>query len=167
MGETLPRATSAGRVHRTASGQVRIVLPFALATWVLVAALPTPAADPEDVDSRQWVKLPAPMQAHMLANMRDHLAALNEILVSMARGDLDAAAETAESRLGMSALEAHGARHMAPFMPEGMRRSGTAMHRAASRFARKAQEGDPLPAYRALAEVTSACVACHAGYRIR
>ena len=55
----------------------------------------------------------------------------------------------------------------AQFMPEGMRQAGTGMHRAASRFALKAQEGDELPAYAALSEITSACVACHSGYRIR
>ena len=52
-------------------------------------------------------------------------------------------------------------------MPKGMQDAGTAMHKAASRFALKAQEGEVLPAYKALNEVTSACVACHAGYRIR
>ncbi len=118
-------------------------------------------------DSRQFVQLPAMMQDHMMSNMRDHLAAINEILVHMKQGDLDKAAEVAESRLGMSSLASHGASHMAGFMPEGMRQAGTNMHRAASRFALKAQEGEVLTAYSALAEVTSACVACHAGYRIR
>lgn len=118
-------------------------------------------------DPRQMVKLPDMMQQHMLSNMRDHMATLNEILIDMASGQLDKAADIAESRLGMSSLEAHGASHMAKFMPEGMRKAGTSMHRAASRFALRAQEGDPLPAYRALTEVTSACVACHSAYRIR
>ena len=81
--------------------------------------------------------------------------------------ETDKAADVAETRLGMSSLEAHGASHMARFMPEGMRQAGTRMHKVASRFARKAQEGDALPAYKALAEVTAACVSCHAGYRIR
>jgi len=118
-------------------------------------------------DSRQFVELPIVMQHHMLANMRDHLAAINEILTNMANGQLDQAAEVAESRLGMSSLESHGASHMAKFMPQGMRQAGTDMHRAASRFALIAQEGEALPAYHALSEVTSACVACHSGYRIR
>jgi len=40
-------------------------------------------------------------------------------------------------------------------------------HPAASRrFARTAEEGDPLPAYKALQEVTAACVACHTAYRV-
>jgi len=118
-------------------------------------------------DSRQLVELPEMMQQHMMSNMRDHLVAINEILIYMANGQLDQAAEVAESRLGMSSLESHGASHMAKFMPEGMRQAGTNMHRAASRFALKAQEGEVLPAYNTLSEITSTCVACHSGYRIR
>jgi len=107
------------------------------------------------------------MQQHMLSNMRDHLAAINEILGLLGSDQLDQAAETAEHRLGMSSLQSHGASHMAGLMPEGMRQAGTSMHKAASRFALKAQEGDPLAAYRALTDITSACVACHSGYRIK
>lgn len=118
-------------------------------------------------DKRQLVELPEMMQHHMLSNMRDHLLAINEILTLMGDGKLDKAAEIAEQRLGMSSLESHGAEHMASFMPEGMRKAGTSMHKAASRFALKAQEGELLPAYRMLSNVTSSCIACHSGYRIR
>lgn len=118
-------------------------------------------------DDRRLVELPPMMQSHMLMNMRDHLISLNAILQHLDMGELDQAAEVAESRLGMSSLELHGASHMAGFMPEGMRNIGTRMHQAASRFALKAQEGDPLQAYRALSEITTECVACHSGYRIR
>jgi cytochrome c556 len=118
-------------------------------------------------DSRQLVKLPGMMQEHMLSNMRDHLATVNDILHALADKDLDRAAKEAEQRLGMSSLERHGASHMAPFMPKEMREMGTAMHRAASRFAIKAQEGDVTAAYGALKDVTAACVACHSAYRIR
>ena len=120
-----------------------------------------------DDDARMLVQLPEMMQQHMMSNMRDHLVAINEILIKMANGDFEEAAEVAEYRLGMSSLESHGASHMAKFMPEGMRHAGTEMHRAASRFALKAQEEEALPAYNALSEVTSACVTCHSGYRIR
>jgi len=120
-----------------------------------------------DNDSRQLVKLPEMMQQHMMSNMRDHLVVINEILINLANDKLDQAADIAESRLGMTSLKSHGASHMVKFMPEGMQQAGTAMHRAASRFALKAQEGEVLPAYGALSEVTSACVACHSGYRIR
>ena len=118
-------------------------------------------------DEREVVLMPKMMQEHLLANMRDHLSALNEILAKLAAGELDEAGEIAESRLGMSSLESHGASHMAKVMPEEMRRVGTSMHRAASKFALKAQEGEVLPAYGALAEVTAACVACHSAFRVR
>lgn len=135
---------------------------FAIGCLLVVAHAPLVADD-----SRLMVQLPEKMQQHMLANMRDHLAAINEILHKMAAHEPDQAADVAEARLGMSSLESHGAAHMAGFMPEGMREAGNEMHRAASRFALRAEEGDAKAAYAALAEVTSACVACHAAYRIR
>lgn len=118
-------------------------------------------------DTRELVEMPAPMQEHMLANMRDHLAAIDEILAALNSEDFDQAARVAEFRLGMSSLDSHGASHMARVMPATMREMGTEMHRAASRFARTAEEGDALRAYRSLQAVTRSCVACHAAYRIR
>jgi hypothetical protein len=118
-------------------------------------------------DTRELVQFPEMMQQHMMANMRDHLKSINEILLNLANDDLDAAAQIAEQRLGMSSLESHNASHMAKFMPEGMRLAGTSMHKAASHFALKAAEGELLPAYKLLTEITSACVTCHAAYRIR
>lgn len=117
-------------------------------------------------DNRQLVKLPDRMQQHMLANMRDHLETINKILILMSNDRLDEASNLAESRLGMSSLELHHASQMAKFMPEGMRKAGTNMHHAASQFALKVEEGDLIPAYKALTKVTSACVACHSSYRI-
>jgi len=118
-------------------------------------------------DSRILVEMPEMMQNHMMSNMRDHLETINKILIYLANDEMNEAAEIAEQRLGMSSLKLHGASHMAKFMPEAMRKAGTNMHRKASRFALKAQEGELLPAYKMLSEVTSACVSCHSGYRIR
>ena len=116
-------------------------------------------------DTRKLVEMPEMMKAHQLANMRDHLMAINEILLAMGNDEFDSAAKIAEERLGMSSLGSHGASHMARVIPKEMGAIGTSMHRAASRFALKAEEGEPLPAYKALQEVTSACVACHAAYK--
>ena len=118
-------------------------------------------------DTRQFVKLPEMMQQHMMSNMRDHLVVINEILLYLGNNEMDKAAEVAEQRLGMSSLGTHGASHMAGFMPEGMRKAGTAMHKNASHFALKAQEGDLISAYKSLSQVTSSCVACHSAYRIK
>ena len=118
-------------------------------------------------DNRTLVDFPPPMQAHMLANMRDHLAALAEVNTLAAAGRWDEAADVVEHRIGMSSLEAHGASHMAPLMPEGMRELGTAMHRSASRLARTLQEAEPQAALEATGELMSRCHACHSSYRLR
>jgi hypothetical protein len=128
-----------------------------------------PGAAPGE-DRRQPVRFPAPMREHTLANMRDHLLALQQIQAALAQERFDQAAELAEGQLGMSSLALHGAHEVAPFMPEGMRDAGTAMHRSASRFAVAARDaaalGDLRPALSALAELTATCVACHASYRL-
>jgi hypothetical protein len=109
-----------------------------LTVGLLLLTATTQAAETDDL--RQAVDMPDRMKSHMRANMRDHLLAITEIQSVLAAGRYDQAAAIAEQRLGMTSLEAHGARHVAGFMPEGMRAVGTAMHQAASRFARVAQE---------------------------
>jgi mono/diheme cytochrome c family protein len=57
-----------------------------------------------------------------------------------------------------------------PYMPEGMRAVGDAMHRAASRFAIAARDaevgGNLAQAFAGLSEVMQQCVACHGAYRV-
>lgn len=123
------------------------------------------------VDARQLVPFPSALRSHTLANMRDHLAAMGEIQAALAGGSFDRASEVAEQRLGMSSLALHGAHEVGPHMPEGMRNAGTAMHRAASRFALVAKDasasGELRPALAALAALNLTCVACHAAYRLQ
>jgi len=119
-----------------------------------------------DGDTRIKVDLPAMMKSHMLHSMRDHLLAVHEIQVALAKGQFDKASDIAENRIGMSSLESHNAAHMAPFMPAGMQKIGTAMHHAASRFATTASEGDLSRSLAALSSVTEQCVACHMTYRV-
>jgi hypothetical protein len=51
-------------------------------------------------DDRTEVKLPAPMKANMLSNMRGHQAAIGAILAALGKGDGAEAATIAETRLG-------------------------------------------------------------------
>ncbi len=136
-----------------------------LATVVLLFMTAAHAAD-----ERQFVPLPDRMRDHMLHNMRDHLLAIQTITRQLAAGQYDAAADTAEARLGMTSLQRHDAAHMASYMPRGMQAAGTAMHQAASRFAITARnaevEGGLARAFGALSRVMAACVACHSAYRI-
>jgi hypothetical protein len=138
------------------------------------AATEMPPAVSRTQDSRELVRLPEPMQEHMLGNMRDHLVTLNEVIGNIASAKLDAAAKLTEQRLGMSSLSLHDAAHMAPFMPKPMQDLGTSMHHAASRLVIVLQDASLSPTFdsmrdvnRALHEVTTACTACHASYRIR
>jgi cytochrome c556 len=128
----------------------------------------------QDQDTRQLVQLPAPMQEHMLGNMRDHLATLNAILGDVANSKYEEAAKIAEARLGMSSLSLHGAAHLAPYLPKPMQDIGTNMHHAASRLVIVLQNAAVTPTAdamreinRALYAVTTACEACHASYRVR
>ena len=122
-------------------------------------------------DGRQTVDFPEPLRTHTLANMRDHLAAMQEIQQALAEGAYDRAADLSEKRLGMTSLAAHGAHDVAKFMPEGMQSIGSEMHRSASRFAVEAANagatGNVKPALAALARVTRQCVACHASFRMK
>jgi len=145
--------------------------PLRATLFLFAGLLAVPSALAAEGDSRVAVDMPTMMQDHMRANMRDHLHAIQEIQSMLAVGEYDAAADIAEKRIGMSSLAAHGASHMAGFMPKGMQDTGTAMHQAASRFAVTAQEAGvtrDLPrALGALSKVTMQCVACHAGYRLK
>lgn len=146
----------------------------AMVSLLALSAMALAASGPADGGDRELVKLPAHMEAHMLSNMRDHLLALEEMLAALSEGDAASAGQIAERRLGMSSLEQHGARHIAPFMPEDMRAMGVEMHRASSRFALISADADVEETYEAqqkvygaLQEITAACNACHARYRVR
>ena len=136
---------------------------------ILAVATATFSASALADDTRELVKLPAPMAEHMLSNMRDHLLALTEIQRALGAAEYQRAADVAEQRIGVSSLASHGAAHMAPFMPQAMQDIGTQMHKAASQFALVAQEtgatGNVARAVGSLSKVTEQCVACHAAYR--
>ncbi len=150
---------------------IAAILASALSAYVLAQThqhLEAPAAPL--TDTRQFVQFPEPMRIHTITSMRDHLLSLQEIDVALSKNDFDKASNIAETRLGMSSLEVHGAAHIAPYMPQGMQDIGTGMHKAASRFAVEAQNAsvsnDLRPALAALGTVMQQCVACHAAYRL-
>lgn len=149
-------------------------IPYLILPILMLSLMPAStgkaATEPAEGDHRQLVAMPPMAQAIMRADMIDHLAALNEVIGYLAEGKMDAAAETAETRIGRSAMgRGRGAGGMGPgrFMPAAMRMLGWNMHDAASEFARVAREGNQAKAYGALQPVTASCVACHLSYRTR
>ena len=138
-------------------------------------------------DSRQLVHFPPEMRDHTLANMRDHVQVLSDILDAMAKVDYGKAGQIAQARLGMDSPSAQGCKpqsadappmstapdmehQMAQFMPDGMRNIGLEMHQSASDFAAEAAKagktGNPRLALAALNRVTRQCVACHSSYKL-
>jgi Cytochrome C' len=140
-----------------------------LLTVLLPAVSLAQAPVPED--TRTVVDMPALQQALIRQDMLDHLIALEAILGDLSSNQLNAAADIAEGRLGLSSTGKHAARTAGQgpgrFMPEAMRSIGIGMHKSASEFAKVARTGDRDAAYKALQPVVGACVACHAGFRLR
>jgi hypothetical protein len=149
--------------HALTSLALLLASPLALAQQPVQ---PTPAQD-----HRQLIAMPELPRALMRTDMQNHLVALNEIFGYLAENNLDAAAETAEKRLGQSAMGKHAvvARGRGPgrFMPDAMRQVGWEMHAAASEFAQVVKEGDTVKTYTALQKLMSTCVACHMSFRTR
>lgn len=157
-----------------------IIISIGLGCSILAASLATAqhhrhgdhqGHNPAPADTRELVQFPPQLVEHTLRNMRDHLLALQEITDALAKGRHDDAARVAEERLGMTSLRLHGAHEISQFMPQAMQAAGTAMHRAASRFAIEVQNsavtGDVKPALQALSDVMTACAGCHAAYRFK
>lgn len=124
---------------------------------------------PSSRDSRQLVSMPEPAQQLLRKDMVDHLVVLNQVLAHLAAAEFRQASELAETRLGNSSMGRHRGTGMGPgrFMPPEMHQLGIAMHRSASEFATVAMKEDVAAAYSSLQGVTSFCVACHLGFRIR
>jgi hypothetical protein len=128
------------------------------------------SAAPPAADTRQPVSMPAAARAELRSEMIDFMAALNEIIGYLGDGKLGEAARVADGRIGVGAMGKH--RSSPPeaipgrFMPDAMHGIARGMHVAASDFARVARQADRERAYAALQQVTAACVACHASYRL-
>jgi cytochrome c556 len=140
-------------------------------------------------DARQLVNFPPEMRQHTLANMRDHLQALSEILAAMSGAQYAKAGQIADTRLSMNSPSAEGCKgeatangpqmskpanmdhQMSQFMPEGMRNIGLEMHQAASNFSieakKAAKTNNAKPALAALSKVTQQCSACHSAYKVQ
>jgi len=137
---------------------------------LLVLVSPVPLAEEAPEDPRILVEMP-PLQQYLLRQeMISHTAALHRIIGRLAEKEFETAAEVAEKELGLSTMGKHAARTAGQgpgrFMPAPMRSMGIGMHRAASDFAAVAKTGDLEAALTSLQAVTSACVSCHASYRL-
>ena len=122
-------------------------------------------------DVRILATLPAPAVEVLRDEMRANMLTLNEILVLVAEGKVKEAGLKAEQELGVSSMGRHRNKPFdarpGPHMPPEMHALGMEGHKSASEFARIAASGEYNKTVAALPRLTSACVSCHAVYRIR
>ncbi|OIQ96141.1 hypothetical protein GALL_218960 [mine drainage metagenome] len=122
-------------------------------------------------DQRQLTTLPPPAQETLRQEMLNNLVALNDILTLVATDKLREAGAIAEQQLGLSAQDRHRDKPFearpGPHMPPAMHALAMEGHRAASEFAKAAQTEERDRALALLPNLTSACVSCHASWRIR
>jgi mono/diheme cytochrome c family protein len=149
-----------------ASAAIRFSLPAVAAEDGAVSVLPHGANDSsgrEGLDTRTPLPLTAMMAEHQKRNMRDHLAAVQEIVAALVADDLPSV-EKAARRIGYSDTMAQMCQRMGAGAP-GFTDVALTFHRTADTIANAAQRGDRVAATAALAATLSTCVGCHAAYR--
>jgi cytochrome c556 len=138
--------------------------PFISVVLLYVVCLP-PTATAE----REQAEMPEFVSRHLMATMRNHLEALEDISRLLSERRYDKAADLVEQHLGMSSIEMHYEKHVGKYMPSGMRSLATEMHGEATRFAVSARNAEKAGGsdemFAALADVMGRCVACHSAYR--
>lgn len=122
-----------------------------------------PVGGHEAFDTRTPLPLTAMMAEHQKQNMRDHLAAVQEIVAALAVDDM-LAVEKAAARIGYSDTMAQMCQHMGAGAP-GFSEMALTFHRTADTIADAARGGDRKAVATALAATLSTCVGCHAAYR--
>src|SRR5690606_22769138 len=100
----------------------------------------SPAATLDRIDRREPVPLLPMMALHQKENMRDHLLAVQEIVVALSNEDY-AGVEKAARRIGYSETMAQMCTHMGAGAP-GFTEQGIAFHRAADGILEAARQGD-------------------------
>jgi len=116
-------------------------------------------------DGRTAILLEPGERDLVLAEMRAFLRASQGVLVSATSGDLPAAADAAR-QVGVAA-QAEVPASLLGKLPLGFKTLGFDTHGRFDRLALDAQDlGDPAQTLKALGELMSNCVACHAAFRI-
>jgi hypothetical protein len=126
-------------------------------------AYATQLVDP--FDQRTPVPLLPRMAAHQRENMRDHLAAVQEIVAAVSAGDF-AGVERSALRIGYSEQMGQMCSHMGAGTP-GFTELALNFHRTADTIVPAAKAHDTAATLKALSATVQTCVGCHAIYRQR
>jgi hypothetical protein len=136
------------------------------------AASPPPAAETptcaarsslEQMDARIAVPLLPMMAHHQKQNMRDHLLAVQEIVLAASRDDF-AGVEKAVSRIGYSPRMGQMCTHMGAGA-RGFTEQALTFHRTADAIGTAARRGDRTAVLTALGTTLQTCTGCHEAFR--
>jgi hypothetical protein len=129
-----------------------------------IAELPPSAAEAlEIMDVRTPVPMVPMMANHQKENMRDHLLAVQEIVLALASDDF-AAVERAAGRIGFSEETGQMCTHMGAAAP-GFIEQALAFHHTADGLAIAAHERDRGRVLGQLGATLEACTSCHSTWK--
>ena len=138
----------------------------------VVPAVATPAVvDPrvaaidalDAMDTRKGVPLIPMMAHHQKQNMRDHLLAVQEIVLAVAADDFSAV-EKASARIGASPQMTQMCSHMGMGAP-GFSDQALGFHQTADSIGAAAKKKDRKAVLDALGKTLTTCTACHAAWK--
>ena len=117
----------------------------------------------DGLDLRTPVPLLPMMAHHQKQNMRDHLVAVQEIIVAMSTSDYTGV-ERAASRIGFSDQMGRMCSHMGAGAP-GFTDMALTFHRTADTVAEAARKKDKDAVLIALGRTIAKCTGCHAAFK--
>ncbi|MCA9592809.1 MAG: cytochrome c [Myxococcales bacterium] len=133
------------------------------------AAPAAPAKGPEAMldamDSRTAVPLIPMMANHQKQNMRDHLLAVQEITLALAKKDWDTVEKSA-ARISSSPQMTQMCTHMGAGAP-GFTEAGLSFHSTADGIAKAAKDKDSAAVLTALGKTLETCTGCHSRFKQR
>jgi hypothetical protein len=117
----------------------------------------------DDMDTRIALPLLPMMANHQKQNMRDHLLAVQEIILAAGRDDFGGV-EKAVARVGYTPQMAQMCTHMGAGA-KGFTEQSLAFHRTADTIGAAARQHDRTAVMAALGNTLQACTGCHETYR--
>ena len=152
---------------RLQSAVVLFTLAWGCARSSSSAPEPTPAPNPlttlEQMDRRSPLPLLPMMAHHQKQNMRDHLAAVQEVVAALALEQF-AEVERAAKRLGFTEQMGQMCTHMGAGAP-GFSERAVAFHRTADGIVTAARAKDGVGVLKELGATLEACTSCHAAWK--
>jgi hypothetical protein len=127
------------------------------------SSAPSAAEQLDRIDGRSPVPLLPAMASHQKQSMRDHLAAVQEMVAALSIADFSAV-ETAAARIGFSATMGQMCTHMGAGAP-GFSDQAIEFHHTADRIGAAAREQDSSRVLMALGATLQACTSCHAVWK--